>query len=172
MLYRRLFTMLLRPSKLLKLSPARSRLNAPIIQSTSKFTASEKRIVKRVARTSKDEKILSVGMCRIYIADPRHSQWEYTGHQGAIVFTRARISTGRTTFWFKMVDLFEREMIWKHELYSGLKYKKTTAWMGVWEGETEWFGFVFSSEIEADHFHRKVNTRQNYRECSFPNNLE
>lgn len=54
-------------------------------------------------------KILAVGVARLYVAYPDVQKWTYTGIQGAAVLCNDLV--GRT-FWLKMVDVSVRSPRW------------------------------------------------------------
>jgi hypothetical protein len=65
------------------------------------LTDSDKEVVRRVV-SKPANKILAVGVARLYAAHPNPQRWTYTGLQGAVVLANDLVGH---TFWIKIVDV-------------------------------------------------------------------
>lgn len=61
----------------------------------------DKETVKRIVPKPAN-KILAVGVARLYVAHPNTQSWTYTGLQGAAVLANDLVGH---TFWLKLVDV-------------------------------------------------------------------
>jgi hypothetical protein len=68
------------------------------------LTDADKDTVKRTV-PKPGNKILAVGVARLYVAHPSTQKWTYTGLQGAAVLANDLVGH---TFWLKLVDVSVR----------------------------------------------------------------
>ena len=95
----------------------------------STITDDDKAKIKGVIRV----KIFAAALVRIYYSHPQPDKWNYTGLQGALVFTFDK-SNGEHHF--KMVDLEgNKGVIWEHELYDDLEYEPESSFFHSFEGD-------------------------------------
>ena len=60
-------------------------------------------------------KILAVGVARLYVAYPDLQKWKYTGIQGAAVLCNDLVSKPPTS-WLKIVDVSVRSPCWPSKM--------------------------------------------------------
>ncbi|CAG8229581.1 unnamed protein product [Penicillium olsonii] len=106
-------------------------------------------------------KILAVGVARLYVAYPDGQRWTYTGIQGAAVLCNDLV--GRT-FWLKMVDVSPagRGVIWDQEIYDNFAYNQDRTFFHTFELEDCPAGLSFVDEKEAKTFIKKMHEREKH----------
>lgn len=142
--------------------------------SQSSLSADDK---TRLKSTLPGDKVLHAALARIYYAYPQPDKWSYTGFQGAIAF----VKDTKNILSFKMIDLEgTRGIIWEHELYSGFDYHPDRPFFHSFAGDVSFIscswchsdmmqecmiGFVFTNEVEAKAFWKKVTTKKDSKTC-------
>lgn len=78
-------------------------------------------------------KIMSAALVRIYYSYPQPKKWNYTGLQGALVFT---FDKSNGAHHFMMVDLEgTKGVLWEHELYDDFEYIPENDFFHSFEGD-------------------------------------
>ncbi|EED19399.1 actin associated protein Wsp1, putative [Talaromyces stipitatus ATCC 10500] len=118
----------------------------------------DKETVKRTV-PKPGNKILAVGVARLYVAHPNPQKWTYTGLQGAAVLANDLVGH---TFWLKLVDVSpaNRGVLWDQEIYDGFDYNQDRVFFHTFELEECAAALSFADEKEAKTFLKKMHDRE------------
>lgn len=103
-----------------------------------------------------------------YTRGPDHSTW-MKQCTGALSLVK---DSNKRSYYCRIYCLMRNELVWEHELYSTIEFKKPRPYLINFEGETGHFALNFAAEEEAEHFFRfatkMMESRQRRRQRQAP----
>lgn len=123
------------------------------------LSSQDKDVVKRAVPKSSN-KIIDAAIVRLYVSLPDQDEWKWTGLMGALVFVDDLIGH---TFFFKLVDIIgSRGVLWDQELWVDFQYSQDRLFFHSFEIEDCQIGFLFDDSSAAQHFYKRVNSRNKH----------
>ncbi|CAH0050693.1 unnamed protein product [Clonostachys solani] len=123
------------------------------------LTDPEKDIVKSVIPKASN-RILAVGLIRLYVAYPDPRKWTYTGLEGALVLLNDLLPAH--AIWLRIVDITpaRRGVIWEMQVPEEWQYSATKPLLHTFEMGGIVYGCSFADEKEAKLFLKKMDGRE------------
>ncbi|CAI8506956.1 unnamed protein product [Pichia kudriavzevii] len=131
------------------------------------LTSQDKNIV-RASVSKANNKIIDAAIVRLYVATTSSDRWVWSGLMGALVLVEDTIGH---TFFFKLIDITERRgILWDQEIYVDFQYTQDRKFFHSFEIDNAQIGFLFDSISNAQHFYKRVTTREKHASTTTLNN--
>ncbi|GMM37075.1 actin-binding protein [Saccharomycopsis crataegensis] len=105
-------------------------------------------------------KIIDATVAKLYIAFPDPENYKDTGLSGAVVLVDDLVGK---TFFIKLIDIQgQRGILWDQELPVNFQYNKDRTFFHSFELEEFNCGLLFEDVSEANHFFKRVTSKEKY----------
>lgn len=99
---------------------------------------------------------LATAVVQVYCSDPpSHTKWTKR-FCGVACFVKDH---GKRSYFIRVFDLDQQQLIWEQELYNHFKYKTPRSYFHTFEAETCQIGLNFADEGEASQFQKVIQGR-------------